>query len=54
MPPLFFIPCAGLRHLYTRSLIPKTATTLVRGPKTFWEDERAGGLKERSQKSKFT
>ena len=46
MHPLFFIPCADLRHLYTRSLKSKTATTLVRGPNTFWKDERAGGLKK--------
>ena len=32
-----------------RSMKSKTAATMIEGPKTFWEDQRAGGLKKRLQ-----
>ena len=38
----------------SRSLISTTARPAVGGPKTFWEDQRAGDLKKRSPTSKFT
>ena len=37
------LPCSKLE---ARSLITKTVATIVRGPKTFWEAQRAGGLKK--------
>ena len=43
------LPCPKLE---TQSLKSKTVATMVGGPKTFWEDQRAGGLK-RSQRLKF-
>ena len=38
----------------TRSLKSTTTRPAVGGPKTFWEDQRAGDLKKRSPTSKFT
>ena len=37
-----------------RSLKSTTTRPAVGGPKTFWEDQRAGDLKKRSPTSKFT
>ena len=42
------------RSPYPRSLKSTTTRPAVGGPKTFWEDQRAGDLKKRSPTSKFT
>ena len=34
-------------QIWPQSLKLSTAATMVRGPKTFWEDQRAGGLKKK-------
>ena len=39
---------------HSRSLKSTTTRPAVGGPKTFWEDQRAGDLKKRSPTSKFT
>ena len=40
-------------HPYARSLKSTTTRPAVGGPKTSWEDQRAGDLKKRSPTSKF-
>ena len=42
------------RRREARSLKSTTTRPAVGGPKTFWEDQRAGDLKKRSPTSKFT
>ena len=46
--------CAVAEPPLPRSLKSTTTRPAVGGPKTFWEDQRAGDLKKRSPTSKFT
>ena len=48
------ISCQSIYPLAPRSLKSTTTRPAVGGPKTFWEDQRAGDLKKRSPTSKFT
>ena len=41
-------------QIWPQSLKSSTAATMVRGPKTFWEDQRAGGLKKGRKGQNFS